>query len=161
MYILTEGLPGCSGWGCPHKGRHFQVHPHVCAFQATIVILRPIDLYAGVTKCSHAVSDSLVISLVGTISNYFLKLIANQHLTKTLCEPLCPKPPVQNYRVLSKQTWHPARPHPSPSPSFPLAVHAGEVTQWVPLGTGAESALRGKELLMLALPESFLPALGP
>lgn len=88
MYILTEGLPGCSGWGCPHKGCHFQVHPHVCAFQATIVILHPVDLYAGVIKCSHAVSESLVISLVGTISNYFSKLIANQHLTKTLCEPV-------------------------------------------------------------------------
>jgi len=79
-----------------------------------------MGIYAEVIKCSYAVSDSLVIStykirapvpapqpstssvlklldlLCRHCYNYFLKLIANQHLTKILCEPLCPKTPMED-----------------------------------------------------------------
>lgn len=103
---LTEGLPR---WGVAQVGAvqirdaTFQAHPHRCVFRTAIVMLCPIDLYGGVTKCSHAVSDSLVISMnkigasVPTLQSFassvilhyfvgrhyfnsFLKLIANQHL---------------------------------------------------------------------------------
>lgn len=53
---------------------------------------------APVSTPQPSTSSVKLLDFIGRhYGNYFLKLISNQHLTKILCEPLCPKTPMQNY----------------------------------------------------------------
>lgn len=162
----------------------FQAQPHLPIFQTATVIHLPLGLYARVTKHSHMVSDSLVISMdkisaspgspgsacgvnpldfIGRHNcDYFFKTDWKPSLNQNSlwamwahnsCELLC----VQNthaelHRLMSKQVWPSARPCPSSSPSFPIAVHVGEVT---PFRTSAAGALRGKGIFSLVVHTSL------
>lgn len=135
-----------------------------------------MGLYARVAKCSHTASDALVttmdkirvplptpqsstssVKLLDFIGrhdhNYTLELIANQHLTKILCEPLCPKAPMENYADYCRNECDLQQVH---IPLHPLysPLHIGKSSQESPFRTGAEGAQRGR-ILMLVLPESF------